>query len=162
MSDSPIRILIQSDPALLQVLHLIQESFSFMTGRIDPPSSMHSLTLQDLTKMAQTDWILGMGDPVKACVVASPRNHALYLGKMAVDSSLRGQGIARVLVHACERIAMDLGLDRLELQVRIELVENQNAFAKMGFVKTSENCHQGYNRVTEITMQKFFVMGGLL
>lgn len=154
MSHSPIRILTQSDPALSQVLKLIQESFAFMTGRIDPPSSMHRLTLQDLTEKAQTDWILGMGDPVKACVVASPRHHALYLGKVAVDPSLRGQGMARALVQACEGIAVDLGLDRLELQVRIELVENQNAFANMGFVKTAENYHPGYNRVTEIIMQK--------
>ena len=84
MSLSPIRILTQSDPALLQVLKLIQESYIFMIGRIDPPSSVRSLTLQDLTEKAQTDWILGVGDPVEACVVASPRHNALYLGKMAV------------------------------------------------------------------------------
>ena len=111
MSQSTIRILTQRDPALLQVLNLIQESFAFMTGRIDPPSSMHHLTLQDLTEKAQTDWILGMGDPVKACVVASPLHHALYLGKMAVDPRLRGQGMARALVQACEGISVDLGLD---------------------------------------------------
>jgi|TARA_B110000091_G_scaffold102509_1_gene111506 hypothetical protein len=81
MSHSPIRILTQSDPALLQVLKLIQESFAFMTGRIDPLSSMHRLTLQDLTEKAQTDWILGMGDPVKACVVASPRHQRSILAK---------------------------------------------------------------------------------
>ena len=154
MSLSPIRILTQSDLALFQVLKLIQESFIFMIGRIDPPSSVRSLTLQDLTEKAQTDWILGVGDPVEACVVASPRHNALYLGKMAVHPSMRGQGMARALVQACEGIAVDLGLGWLELQVRVELVENQNAFAKMGFMKTTENCHPGYDHVTEITMQK--------
>ena len=154
MSLSPIRILTQSDPALLQVLKLIQESFIFMIGRIDPPSSVRSLTLQDLTEKAQTDWILGVGDPVEACVVASPRHNALYLGKMAVHPSMRGQGMARALVQACEGIAVDLGLGWLELQVRVELVENQNAFAKMGFLKTTENFCSGYDHVTEITMQK--------
>ena len=62
--------------------------------------------------------------------------------------------MARALVQACEGIAVDLGLGWLELQVRVELVENQNAFAKMGFVKTTENCGPGYDHVTEITMQK--------
>ena len=52
------------------------------------------------------------------------------------------------------RLRAKWGHDRLELQVRIELVENQQAFAKMGFVKVSENCHPGYGCVTEITMQK--------
>ena len=95
-----------------------------------------------------------MGDPVEACVVASPLPHALYLGKMAVDAILRGQGVGRLLVAACVEIAREMGHDRLELQVRIELVENQQAFAKMGFVKVSENCHPGYGCVTEISMQK--------
>ena len=125
-----------------------------MIVRIDPPSSVRSLTLQNLTEKAQTDWILGVGDPVEACVVASPRHNALYLGKMAVHPSMRGQGMARALVQACEGIAVDLGLGWLELQVRVKLVENQNAFAKMGFVKTTENCYLSYDHVTEITMQK--------
>ena len=90
MSLSPIRILTQSDPALLQVLTLIQESFILVIGRIDPPSSVRSLTFQDLTEKAQTDWILGVGDPVEVCVVARPRHNALYLGKMAVHPSMRG------------------------------------------------------------------------
>ena len=89
-----------------------------------------------------------------ACVVASPLPHLLYIGKIAVDPSLRGQGVARDLVSFCEKIAKNLGLDRLELQVRIELIENQVAFTKLGFVKTAERSHPGYAQITEITMQK--------
>jgi GNAT superfamily N-acetyltransferase len=125
-----------------------------MTGRIDPPSSMHRLTVQDLSDKAHKSWVLALGDPVRACVVASPLPHVLYLGKMAVDASLRGQGVARELVAACADIARELGHDRLELQVRIELAENQKAFVKLGFVKVSENCHPGYDHVTEINMQE--------
>ena len=154
MQHRPIRRLQPNDQALSEVLTLIRTSFAFMTGRIDPPSSMHQLTVQDLSDQAHASWILAMGDPVEACVVASPLPHALYLGKMAVDAILRGQGVGRLLVAACVEIAREMGHDRLELQVRIELVENQQAFAKMGFVKVSENCHPGYGCVTEITMQK--------
>ena len=94
------------------------------------------------------------GDPVEACVAASSRQNALYLGKMAVHPSMRGQGIARALVQACEGIAVGLGFGWLELQVRVELVENQNVFAKIGFVKTAENSQLCYDHATEITMQK--------
>ena len=154
MSQSLIRRLVSNDPALSEVLALIQASFAFMTGRIDPPSSMTQLTLQDLNLKAQESWILVIGDPVMACVVASPLPHLLYIGKIAVDPSLRGQGVARDLVSFCEKIAKNLGLDRLELQVRIELIENQVAFTKLGFVKTAERSHPGYAQITEITMQK--------
>jgi phosphinothricin acetyltransferase len=47
-----------------------------------------------------------------------------------------------------------MSLPQLELQVRIELVENQRIFSKYGFVETARTAHPGYDRVTEITMQK--------
>jgi phosphinothricin acetyltransferase len=47
-----------------------------------------------------------------------------------------------------------MNLSRLELQVRIELEENQRIFSRCGFVETARTAHPGYDRVTEITMQK--------
>ena len=52
---SAVRRLEASDTAALaQVLRLIQTSFAYMTGRIDPPSSMHQLTVSALAQMAKT------------------------------------------------------------------------------------------------------------
>jgi len=65
-----------------------------MTGRIDPPSSMHQLTVSALAQAAKDSWVLALGDPVAACLVAKPLPHALYLGKIAIASDLRGRGRA--------------------------------------------------------------------
>ncbi|MDT2031488.1 GNAT family N-acetyltransferase [Planktomarina sp.] len=140
--------------ALAQVLTLIQTSFAYMTGRIDPPSSMHQLTVSKLAQMAKDSWLLALGDPVTACLVAKPLPHALYLGKIAIVSDLRGRGVLRALMGASETLAHSMSLSRLEIQVRIELVENQRIFGKYGFVETARNAHPGYDRATEITMQK--------
>jgi len=96
MQHRPIRRLQPNDQALSEVLTLIRTSFAFMTGRIDPPSSMQQLIVQDLSDQAQASWILAMGDPVQACVVASPLPHALYLGKMAggCNPAWSGRGVA--------------------------------------------------------------------
>jgi ribosomal protein S18 acetylase RimI-like enzyme len=80
--------------------------------------------------------------------------HALYLGKIAIVSDLRGRGVLRALMRASETLAQSMSLSRLELQVRIELVENQRIFGKYGFVETARNAHPGYDHATEITMQK--------
>ena len=150
-----VRRLEASDTAALaQVLRLIQTSFAYMTGRIDPPSSMHQLTVSALAQMAKDSSVLALGDPVAACLVAKPLPHALYLGKIAIASDLRGRGVLRALLGRSEELARSLSLLRLELQVRIELVENQKVFGKCGFVETARNAHPGYDRVTEITMQK--------
>ena len=67
---------------------------------------------------------------------------------------MRGRGLAaRMVGIGCERAAT-LGFDTQELQTRVELVENHAAFARMGFVRTGESSHEGYDRVTTITMQK--------
>ncbi|MFD2855215.1 hypothetical protein ACFSZS_11105 [Seohaeicola zhoushanensis] len=60
---------------------------------------------------------------------------------------------ARLVGIACERAAAQ-GFPVVELQTRIELVENHAAFARMGFVKTGESSHEGYDRVTTLTMQR--------
>ena len=152
---SAVRRLEASDTAALaQVLRLIQTSFAYMTGRIDPPSSMHQLTVSALAQMAKDSSVLALGDPVAACLVAKPLPHALYLGKIAIASDLRGRGVLRALLERSEELARSLSLSRLELQVRIELVENQKIFGKCGFVETARNAHLGYDRATEITMQK--------
>ena len=152
---SAVRRLEASDTAALaQVLRLIQTSFAYMTGRIDPPSSMHQLTVSALAQMAKDSSVLALGDPVAACLVAKPLPHALYLGKIAIASDLRGRGVLRALLGRSEELARSLSLSQLELQVRIELVENQKIFGKCGFVETARNAHPGYHRATEITMQK--------
>jgi phosphinothricin acetyltransferase len=41
----------------------------------------------------------------------------------------------------------------LELETRIELTENHATFARMGFIKTAETAHPGYERPTSIKMR---------
>ena len=137
------------DPALRDVLDLIRTAFSGMHGRIDPPSSVHRLTLADLAVPSCEVWAIGA--PPAACVVLTPRAETLYLGKLAVAPAQRGRQLARRLVTlACDR-ARALGLPSVTLQVRVELEENHAAFARMGFAEVGRTAHPGYDRPTAIT-----------
>lgn len=142
------------DPCLRDVLELIQRSFAYMEGRIDPPSSMHRLTLAALQKQCRRGEIWAIGTPPAACVFLTPRPDCLYLGKLAVDASHRGSGLARTLVNLAVSRAAAFGLPVLRLQTRIELTENHAAFACMGFRKTGETAHPGFSRPTSVTMEK--------
>jgi GNAT superfamily N-acetyltransferase len=131
-------------------LALIQSAFAFMEGRIDPPSSMYRLTVEDL---AQSEvWVIGA--PPLSCIVLTPKTDALYLGKLAVAPPERGKGRARALIdHAATR-ARELALSALELQTRIELTENQRLFETMGFSELARTAHEGYDRPTSITYRR--------
>lgn len=142
------------DPGILQILHLIRESFAFMEGRIDPPSSMHALTVKSIRQQAATGEVWAIGSPPDAVVFLTPKPDRLYLGKLAVRDTQRGKGLARSLVTLAEQRAKALGFSVLELEARVELTENHRAFARFGFVVTGETAHPGYDRPTSLTMTK--------
>ncbi|NVK13245.1 MAG: GNAT family N-acetyltransferase [Rhodobacteraceae bacterium] len=148
------RRLFPGDPCLRDVLDLIQRSFAFMEGRIDPPSSMHRLSLAALQEQCRHGEIWAIGTPPAACVFLTSRPDCLYLGKLVVDAPHRGTGLARALVELTADRALALGLPVLRLQARIELTENHAAFARMGFRKTGETAHPGFARPTSVTMEK--------
>lgn len=136
------------------LLALIQTEFAYMDARIDPPSSMHTLTTADLARQSTDAEIWAIGLPPIACVVLTPKPHALYVGKLAVTKTHRGQGLARQLITLAETRAHALGLPALELQVRVELTENQATFRALGFQKTAETAHPGFTRPTSFTFTK--------
>jgi len=138
------------------VLRLILDAFAFMEGQIDPPSSAHRLTVTDMAAQAGSGAVWGVEDagrPV-GCLFARAQGDALYIGKLAVAETHRGRGLARRLVAAAEAEARARALPWLELQTRIELTENHAAFARLGFAKTGETAHPGYDRPTSITMRR--------
>lgn len=139
-----------------RLLALLTRSFAYMAPRIDPPSSMNRLDMAGLrSKALEETLIVGLadGEPL-ACAFAKVSPPALYVGKVAVDEQLRGHGVARRLFEAAEALARARDLDYLELQTRVELVENHRTFAALGFEKCGESAHEGYDRPTSITMRK--------
>ena len=155
--------LLQAIPAPVQarepfdwdgLLALIKSAFVDMEGRIDPPSSVHRLQAADLARQAKSGEVWVMGLPPVAAMVLTPKADALYLGKLAVDRSFRGKGLARRLITCAEGRARAGGWAALELQVRVELVENQRLFAALGFVETGRTAHEGFDRPTSITFRK--------
>ena len=137
------------------VCSLIHEAFAYMAGRIEPPSSAWQSTPQSVEADAASGTLLlaKSGAALVGCAFLRSKQDALFVGKLAVRPSLHGRGIGKALVGAARAEAQALGLHVLELQTRIELTENHAAFARMGFTKTGETAHEGYDRSTSITMR---------
>lgn len=139
------------------MLALLRQSFAYMEGRIDPPSSLRDLTPEVLTAQARDGeiWVIdGTDGGIAACIVMTPKPGALYLGKLAVAEMYRGRGLARRLIDVAEVRAREMGLPVLELQTRVELLENQAAFQAKGFVEVGRTAHPGYDRPTSITYRR--------
>jgi ribosomal protein S18 acetylase RimI-like enzyme len=133
------------------ILALITRAFAGMHSRIDPPSSLASLTIAALQTGGEV-WAIGTA-PV-ACMILTPHPDHLHLGKLAVDPAHQGRGVARILTTHAETRARALGLPRLQLQTRVELIENHRVFTALGFIQTAATAHPGYTRPTSLTFTK--------
>ncbi|SLN49472.1 Acetyltransferase (GNAT) family protein [Falsiruegeria litorea R37] len=149
-----VRRLSHDDPQIPQVLDLIRRSFAYMEGRIDPPSSMHRLTACKIANQCREGEVWVIGTPPVACVFLSPRADCLYLGKLAVDKALQGQGLARRLVEQALIRARDMKLPALELKTRIELTDNHKTFERLGFSVIGHDSHDGHARPTTVLMRR--------
>jgi N-acetylglutamate synthase-like GNAT family acetyltransferase len=136
------------------LLALIRRAFAGMEGRIDPPSSIERMTPEALASMAAVSEVWVIGRPARACVVLTPKADSLYIGRLAVDAAWRDHGYARQLVDLAAERARALGLPTLELQVRVELLENHEAFRAMGFTQTGETTHPGFDLPTSLIFTK--------
>lgn len=145
-------------PALLA---LLQHSFAYMAPRIDPPSSLHGMTADDLARKARSETLLlaQAGPRLLGCAYADVRGDCVYLGKLAVADSARRQGLAGRLVDAAAQLARLHHRPWLELQTRVELVENHRTFAALGFAVVAHTAHPGFDRPTSVTMRRAVAMG---
>ncbi len=139
-----------------QLVALVRDSFAYMDARIDPPSSLNKMGIQEFMAKATLETLIVAKEDqcIIGCAFASLRDDCVYVGKVAVAHSSRGKGVARAMFAAAEAVARKHGRKFLELQTRIELVENHLTFAALGFKKVAESAHPGYNRPTSITMRK--------
>jgi len=139
-----------------QLLGLLRESFAYMDSRIDPPSSLTRMGVEEFKAKAARETLIvaTVGKTLIGCAFAAVQEDCIYVGKVAVAQSARGKGVARAMFAAAEVLAHRHGRRFLELQTRIELVENHATFGALGFKKVADTAHPGYSRPTSITMRK--------
>jgi ribosomal protein S18 acetylase RimI-like enzyme len=139
-----------------ELLAVIRESFAYMDGVIDPPSSVHRLSAQTLRDKAQAEiGFLALAEGrIAGCVFIAEQADHFYLGKLAVLPAYQGRGVGKRLLEAAERQAVNAGKPLMELQTRVELTGNQRAFRSLGFIETGRSAHEGFDRPTSVTMRK--------
>jgi N-acetylglutamate synthase-like GNAT family acetyltransferase len=138
------------------LLALLRSAYAYMEPRIDPPSSLLRMDVEQLEEKAREEGlILALEDQrLVGCAFACLREDCVYVSKLAVDAAVRGRGVARKIIQAAETLARANARPFVELETRIELIENHETFAAPGFSKVAESAHPGFDRATSITMRK--------
>jgi len=142
------------DAARLAQLHrFVQEAFRDLP--IDPPSSVLKETVADFAARLRSDTIfvaLNSGALIGS-VFCTPKQDALYIGRLAVRPDWRRRGVASALVDAAKDEARRHGLTRITLGARIALPGNVALFRRHGFAIVRETCHPGFTTPTSCDME---------
>ncbi len=135
---------------------LIHRAFAAQPLATDPPSSAFRETPATIADALAAGGGFGAEEAGRlvGAVLWEEKEGGLYLGRLAVDPTVRGRGVARALIAAVEAEALRRSLPRLHLSVRLSLPDNRRLFASCGFVETMRSAHPGYSEPTSVAMEK--------
>lgn len=138
------------------LLSIIKQAFEQYRGRIDPPSSAMSKTLDVvLEEMSAADVLMAVdgGVPV-GCIFFKLRTGVIYWDRLSVLPGHRKQGIATRLIEAVEQDAGRRGISRLQLEVRLNLAYLHDFYEKLGYGVLGSGSHPGFTQPTFLLMEK--------
>lgn len=121
----------------IPVVHeVMMMAFEEYRGKLTPPAGALSETVEDITKK-----ITERGGAILALVngaIAGSGQFVLhdqhvYIGRVSVLPSYRGQGIGKRLVRFIESYAKDKGLTEARLGVRLSIPDNIAFYSKLNY-----------------------------
>jgi len=138
------------------VHRLTQQAFDEYRGKLQPPSSAH-----DENEALVAD-ALRSGGALLAFINATavgaarfkPEADHLYIGRVAVPPTWRGQGIAVALMLGLEQRARELNVPAIELQVRESLPSNVRLYGKLGYTVIGREPHPRNPNFVSLRMRK--------
>lgn len=138
------------------VLHIERAAFGQYGAKLDPPSGVFRETPEAVReKMEHGIFLLAVADnqPVGTVFYQNFGTH-VYLGRLGVLAEYQRQGIGTALIEEVERRTRKLGVDRVQLGVRVVLAHQRARYERLGYRFVSEHSHEGYSHPTWVTLEK--------
>ena len=128
-----IRLANAADALLIH--RLTQLAFDEYRGQLQPPSSAHNETeAVEAEALRQGGAVLAFdADLPVGAARFRPQSDHLYIGRVSVLPSRRGEGVALALMLGLEDQARRLGVAAIELEVRESLPSNVRLYEKLGY-----------------------------
>lgn len=140
-------------PSLVDVIH---QAFEEYRGRLDPPSGAHDESGESIRQKIATAHavVAAVNQEIIGCAFYEPDGDHMYFGRLAVLPSYRRQGISRRLIDWIEHQTRSFGFARVQLSVRVVLLDNQAYYERLGYRVLSYGNHAGYVEPTFVNMVK--------
>lgn len=142
------------------LLAVILAAYAEFRDKLDPPSGAFAETAASIaTKLRKGGAIQAVvdrpgGTDLIGCVLYEPQGEFMYFGRLAVLPAWRRFGVARGLIAAVEEQAKAVGLNRVQIGVRLVLPAHQAYYEALGYQPIEYTCHPGFSQPTSVTMEK--------
>ena len=140
-------------PTLVTLIHAAFEEYR---GRLEPPSGAHRETVQSIgTYLQQGHAVLALrNDQAVGCVCYHQEGEHVYFGRLSVLPPFRQHGVGLALITYVEQQAQALGVQRVQIGVRIALPHLQAYYKRLGYRVVRYETHEGYTEPTSMVMEK--------
>ena len=152
----PFDLRAATDADVPAVAGLIAAAFEVYRHSLEPPSSSLDKTPAAVRRELETATALVAieAETLVGCVFYAPKEDHVYLSRLAVLPEYQGRGIARALLSAVEDETLDLGAEKIRLQVRLVQKRNRALYGSLGYVFYAYGAHAGYKEPTFVTLEK--------
>jgi len=125
------------------VHRIMLAAFEEYRGVLEPPSSTHNETVEDVRRAFDTGGaaLAWVGDQAVGSARFQPRPNYLYVGRVSTLPDWRGRGIASALMTFLAGHARTLALPEVRVEVRLSLPSNVALYRRLGFHTVSEQPH---------------------
>jgi N-acetylglutamate synthase-like GNAT family acetyltransferase len=141
------------------IVALIHRAFGQYRGKLRPESSA-LLENADTIRAAMTTGSILLavrGDRIVGCISVHRKGDFAYAGRLAVEPMERSVGVGRALMAQAEALARQMGANRLRVDVRLKLRDNQAFFRALGFTEGAHRCHAGFTHPTYVELEKILI-----
>lgn len=138
------------------LLAVIQAAYAEFLGKLDPPSGAFAETeSSNSAKLGKGGAIKALaGDMLIGGVLYEPKGDFMYFGRLAVLPAWRRGGVAQGLIAGVEECTQAVGMNRVQIGVRLVLPAHQAYYEGLGYRPIAYECHPGFTQPTSVTMEK--------
>ena len=121
-------------PAGPEIEALIEERIAHSRATL-PPESIHTLDLAQLDRPNIIFWIIRSNDALAGCgALKCEDDNSGEIKSMFIRPAWRGQGLSRTVLGSIETKALEIGLDRLNLETGTNSLAAKALYESFGYV----------------------------
>lgn len=140
MADGPLRLRAATAADVPRLTELVHAAYGHYLERLPAPPRPMTDDYAEVVRTAQVT-VAERGGEIVGLLVLRAGGDELLIDNVAVDPSVRGTGVGRVLLEHAEAEARRAGFGTIHLYTNEKMTENRALYARIGYAEYDRRRH---------------------